>query len=425
MAARHARRRVRPGGEQFAEVAPDAGRAAHEFARVDADSHAPVPRRAGRLAAPWTTGLPVRPDQRPRRRGPAESRVNGRCRLRACGPTRPGSVVTDSSAAASALTSAGSIRMPASPTTSGRAPTVGGHDGDAQRHGLECRQPESLVERRQHDQAGSRVELGAALVRDVAFDDHPPLEGRRLRLGHPGVGGGRELAGKHERRRAGLPLDEEPVGGEQHGDVLARLERAHEQQVAAKPWWPVRQGAGDPGGHARPADRNPLRGHREPALDLRLRVLRDGHHQVGAGGVMRGPAWGSRGASRPACGPGGPGNRGRRPCRRAAPSGRAAGGASSSARRRSVARSAPRSAASPRGSTPRRGAGPGRAGRRRWRRSTRARRRATAGRATRNSRASARRRAAAGSPSALRFNRLSASWCTHSPTPVRSRRAGR
>ena len=110
---------------------------------------------------------------------------------------------------------------------------VRGDDRDAERHRLEHRQAEALVERRQHEQRGSCVELARRSFGHVALDDTRPLSGGGLSLAPPtGPPPASAVPPARGGGADGLPLDESPVRRQQDGDVLARLERADEQDVA-------------------------------------------------------------------------------------------------------------------------------------------------------------------------------------------------
>ena len=75
----------------------------------------------------------------------------------------------------------GSIRIPALPNELGQGAAIARDNRNPQRHRLERRQPESLVERRQEQQARTLVELPAKSRIDVAGQLYPPGKRRTLR----------------------------------------------------------------------------------------------------------------------------------------------------------------------------------------------------------------------------------------------------
>ena len=84
---------------------------------------------------------------------------------------------------------------------------------------------------------------------------------------------------QHQRRRLRVARHQPAVGVEQAGDVLPRLERTDEQEIAERRR--RRRRPDGPGRPPRPADGDPVPGHAEPRLDFAGRVGRDGDDVVG------------------------------------------------------------------------------------------------------------------------------------------------
>ena len=162
---------------------------------------------------------------------------------------------------------------------------IRGHDRDAERHRLQHREAEALVERRQHDHAGSGVQFSSPLVGHVALDQNTALERWGLSLGHPRFRRLGQLSRQDEARRRGLPFDESPVRRQQDGNILARLERADKQDMSRHGGRPLGQGPGDPGRHAGPAHGNPSGATRSRASICCFEYSRDRDHKVGSGRV--------------------------------------------------------------------------------------------------------------------------------------------
>src|SRR5262245_14945526 len=112
----------------------------------------------------------------------------------------------------------------------GQRPGARGHDRHACSHRLERRQPEALVDRGIGEQAGAGEQVAALAVGDVP-EPHDPVAvpGRVPRgvelLGAPAVGAG------DDEPQLGVARRDLVEGAHEHGQVLARLDRAERDHV--------------------------------------------------------------------------------------------------------------------------------------------------------------------------------------------------
>jgi hypothetical protein len=167
-------------------------------------------------------------------------------------------------------------------------PPVRRHHRHADLHGLESRHPETFLQGGQDEDRRLPVQPLAVGVADIAQMAHAPREPRVVakRLQDR-----RRLFDDAARQEQGRDVHscghEALVGAEEGGQVLPRLNRAHEQHRAELrglgPGWPRRG--------ARRADDHPLRADTEAILHGSGGVLGDDDDEVGGPGMTPGQAW--------------------------------------------------------------------------------------------------------------------------------------
>ena len=167
-------RQRRPGGEQVREEAPHAGRAAAKLPAVDARAprHRPLRPALQRIAVRDERQLgraPPRKVARPRQ-APLREPLG-----------EPGLTQHALHAAADRAALVRIDQHGRAPAHLGQGPAVGGHHRDAERHRLDDRQAEPLVEGGQHQQPGPFEERAPLAVGDVAPVLDPPGQRRPLR----------------------------------------------------------------------------------------------------------------------------------------------------------------------------------------------------------------------------------------------------
>ena len=132
------------------------------------------------------------------------------------------------SARSSALV--GSTVSPASPTVSASPVVLLAITGVPRRHGLERRQPEALVERREDERARRAVERGQLVVLHVTDEVHAARQPRAQdRVEH--VEAAASVAARDHELAVGPAPDQARIRLDRERHVLARLQRADAQQV--------------------------------------------------------------------------------------------------------------------------------------------------------------------------------------------------
>ncbi len=268
---------VRPDLQDLEQVAADPGRAWGQLAGVDRDPHArarpprPRPRAAGRqrlvdFAQRRRRGRPVE-DQRSagaagaqRRRQPAvrDHALHGRGQL---------------------LRIVRGHEEPGVAQHFGQGAAIRRDDRNADRHRFEDRQAEALEERREDQRGGAGVERRPLLIRDVAAVLDASGEGIVVELRQHRRRFGDRPPDQHQRRGLRVARHQPAVGVEEAGDVLPRLERPDEEEIAEGRG---RRGHPDrPGRPPWPAYGDSAPGKAEPGFDFARRVGRDGDDVVG------------------------------------------------------------------------------------------------------------------------------------------------
>ena len=150
---------------------------------------------------------------------------------------------------------------------------VRGHDRHADRHGLERRQSEALVERGQHQHPRTGEQRPQRRRVQIPGTPHAAGQRRACRALQPVVRAA--PPGQNQVRHARRARDEPCVGVEKAGDVLAGCDSSHEEHVSDRRRSVPRRPVGRP---VR-ADGDRLGGNVQPAFDLG-RGVPGGHDDV-------------------------------------------------------------------------------------------------------------------------------------------------
>ena len=116
----------------------------------------------------------------------------------------------------------------------GQRPAVRHDDRHACRHRLERRYAESFIEGRQHERLRAFEQRFAIVGGNVAAVLDVAGERRLVHRASTRRRSAFRASGDHEARSVGAPREQPRVCVEQPADILARLDRADEEQVAAR-----------------------------------------------------------------------------------------------------------------------------------------------------------------------------------------------